>query len=387
MLDSVEKRTADAHTTRLRRHSGRLGLLLFGAFVALAGAEGILRVLDQPRFYETFPGRPRFDVADRLVDGRTFYVNLRSARERVVYDGDPRGYFGPDNAVEYRTNALGLRGPEFQPKKSANTFRILFFGDSFTFGEGVHFEDTYPEVAAAFLQREFGPDLRVEAFNFGVGGYNTTQSLQLLQMNVERFSPDAVVLGYVLNDAEPPLLEFDPVSRSISRRPREEIVPEGIADPRPPDSLLYRFRTTQLAWQAASNLRRSRATIAHYHAIYDESSSGWAESRRALRRIGELCRARDIPFVVVLFPILVELTDDHPFAEIHTKVADEVLDSGGVVLDLLPSLKGMNARDLWVHPTDQHPNERVHAIAARRVAEEILRLGATTHRRTTRDAS
>jgi hypothetical protein len=363
--------------SRLRRYGGRIALLLFGGVGALFCAEALLRAIDQPHFYERLPQRPRFDVADRLIDGRTFYVNLRSARERFVYDGDPRGYFGPDHAVEYRTNGLGFRGPEFRPAKAADTFRIMFLGDSFTFGEGVHFEDTYPEIAGALLQREFGDDRRIEALNFGVGGYNTTQSLQLMRMNLERFAPDVVVLGYVLNDAEPPLIAYEPATDSIARRPREQTVPEGIADPLPPDSLLYRFRSAQLVWQVFSNRRTSRATLAHYRSIYEPTSTGWLESRRALHEIGELCRVHEIPFVVVLFPILVELSEDYPFAEIHERVARAVADSGGIAVDLFPSLRGMRARELWVHPTDQHPNERVHAIAARRLAETILRIPAS----------
>jgi hypothetical protein len=36
-------------------------------------------------------------------------------------------------------------------------------------------------------------------------------------------------------------------------------------------------------------------------------------------------------------------------------------------------LKGKDARNLWVHPTDQHPNETVHRIAAEALVEQITR--------------
>jgi hypothetical protein len=44
-----------------------------------------------------------------------------------------------------------------------------------------------------------------------------------------------------------------------------------------------------------------------------------------------------------------------------------------VLIDVFPKLKGMNAEDLWVHPTDQHPNEKVHAIASQALVEILLR--------------
>jgi len=281
----------------------------------------------------------------------------------------------------YHTNSRGFRGPEFEPGREGDRLRLMFLGDSFTFGEGVRFEDTYPEVTAGLLAKQGGGDRRVEAYNFGVGGYNTAQSLQLLRMVLAEFSPDVVVLGYVLNDAEPSLIELDPATETVRRRPREQVVPEGTADPVPPESFPYQLRTARLVWQFFANRRRSRATIDHYHALFAPESPGWRASRRALRGIGEACRLREIPFVVVLFPILVDLTEDYPFGEIHERVSREVAAAGGIPVDLFPTLEGMNARDLWVHPTDQHPNERVHALAARSIAEQLARLPQVAARR------
>jgi len=349
-------------------------LLGVALLVALLVAESLLAALDLPRFYRTLPAGSRFDVAEELVDGETFWVNLHSAVTRVPYDGDPRGYFGPDASVEYRTNAQGFRGPEFRAERTPGAPRLLFVGDSFTFGEGVHFEDTYPEVTAAALRAALPGEPAVEAYNLGVGGYNTRQSLRLLEHHLDRFAPDAVVHGYVLNDAEPSLLVFDPETGSVARRKRELSVPEGVSDARPPDSPLYRLRLARLAWQALSNHRRSRTTIAHYRALYDPASAGWRASREALREMAALCRARDLPFVVVLFPILVDLGDDHPLSDELARVAEEITASGARLVDLFPLLAGADARDLWVHPTDQHPNERVHAIAGRAVAEALAPL-------------
>ena len=38
------------------------------------------------------------------------------------------------------------------------------------------------------------------------------------------------------------------------------------------------------------------------------------------------------------------------------------------MLDLQETLRSEPAEELWVHPTDHHPNERAHALAAERVA-------------------
>lgn len=42
------------------------------------------------------------------------------------------------------------------------------------------------------------------------------------------------------------------------------------------------------------------------------------------------------------------------------------------LVDLLPAVIGMNHQDLWVHPTYQHPNETVHAIAAEMLVQALM---------------
>lgn len=73
----------------------------------------------------------------------------------------------------------------------------------------------------------------------------------------------------------------------------------------------------------------------------------------------------------MIFPLLFQLDERYPYAVIHAKVRAAAEEAGAVVVDLLPRLKGKRAERLWVHPTDQHPNEEVHRIAAEALAQEI----------------
>lgn len=358
----------------------RLALAAGGTLVGLLLAEGLLAALDRPRFYKphSFPAQFRFLPTREGEVPR--YVNAPSSRIRFVYDGNPRGYFGPHNEVEHTTNRLGFRGPEFpftvdggrvEAARSPGTVRLVFLGDSFTFGEGVRDEDTYPARTAALLRQQHphAPS-RFEACNLGVGGYNTTQSLWLLENLGLKVQPDAVVLGYVLNDAEPPLFEVDPATGRRRRAARP--VEEGAGDPLPPDAFPYQLRTARLIWQFQANRERTRRTLAHYQALYEDASPGWQESRRALRQIIARCADAHVPCCILLFPILYELNDRYPFRAIHEKIRREVEGTPAAFIDLFPRLKGMRAEDLWVHPADQHPNEKVHLLAAQALVEEFL---------------
>ena len=52
----------------------------------------------------------------------------------------------------------------------------------------------------------------VEAANYGVSGYNINQSFHVLQRWTMKTEPDAVILGFVLNDAEPPIFTLNPLT-------------------------------------------------------------------------------------------------------------------------------------------------------------------------------
>lgn len=345
-------------------------LLSLGAtLLTLAAIEIGLRILDRPRFLEPHTAPVQFGFANRDAANEPFYLN-HPGRITFRYDGNPRGYFDAHNEVHHDVNPSGFRGPAFTPK-SAGAFRVIFLGDSFTFGEGVRNEDTYPEVTARLL-REDGR--RAESCNLGVAGYNTTQEANVLKIFGFDLKPDVVVLGYTLNDAEPPLFQIDPASGQPVRRAREAAIEVEAAPLRPPDSLLYRLRLAQLVWQIGRRRHLAKQTIDYYQSLNAPSNPGRIESDRSLREIIFLCREREVPCIVVMFPLLFRLSDDYPFQDVHEGVGQIVRQAGGRFIDLLPALKGQDPGKLIVHPTDQHPNEKVHAIAAQLIAEEIERL-------------
>jgi hypothetical protein len=137
---------------------------------------------------------------------------------------------------------------------------------------------------------------------------------------------------------------------------------------------VYRLRLAKAIWLARQQRRLSQQTVDYYRALYAPASEGRLESERALREIIAACRERGLPCLVVMFPVLYKLSSDYPFTAIHEEIGTVVREAGGQFIDLLPALRGQDARTLEVHPTDPHPNEQVHALAGRLVADEILRL-------------
>lgn len=349
-------------------------LLLAAVLFTLLISEAVLFFLGLPKFYKCHSSPSQFAFYKR-PGGSYFYTNIPSSDIKFIYDRDPRGYFGPENDISHVTNSWGFRGDDFFLTKPEKTFRIAVLGDSFTFGEGVDFKDIYSQKLVKLLKEKYvDEDIVFESYNFGVGGYNMEQTLLAFKEFALKTSPDAVVLGYTLNDAESPLFTLDASGMGITRRPREIDVREGLSDPLAPDSFIFRSRVARLIWKILRARQDSSKTIAHYDYLYSQGSPGWNKAKEALTEFIETCREYNIPCYVVCFPLLYSLDDNYPFGAIHELLRKEVASSGysrAYFVDLFSDLKGKKYTDLWVHPTDQHPNEVVHDLAAKAIFNSL----------------
>ncbi len=105
----------------------------------------------------------------------------------------------PEYTAEYAINADGFRDASLHPvPKPGGTRRALLLGDSFTFGQGVNYEDHWPVIAERALQRK-APGM-VDLVKAGVQGADTRSELILLRRHARRYGVDAVVVGFLIND-------------------------------------------------------------------------------------------------------------------------------------------------------------------------------------------
>jgi hypothetical protein len=337
-----------------------VGLAAASVAVVLLALEGVFRVFGIAGDYSV----PRVDRVivrrgapmQRIPHGFIPYATFRSR-----YASNPRGYFDADNTVDHVHNSLGWRDVEHAIAKPPGNFRVLGLGDSYLWGQGVHREDI---VLTKLGQRlaAVAPNRTIETINAARSGSNTVGQLASLNQRGLAFDPDLVILHFVPNDVEES--PDDP-------RPKIDFFRDYTAIYQTPDRLsefsnLWSWvRQRFLAWF------RARAYVRDSVASFDVSSSKWQTARRALLGMRDALRDRDIPLLVVIFPFFHDLDGDYPFAPIHDVVREFCESNDIAVLDLRESYRGYRGPELWVHSTDQHPNERAHAIAAKAVFEYL----------------
>lgn len=251
-------------------------------------------------------------------------------------------------------NAAGYRDVEHTKEKPPGTRRVVFLGDSFTYGVGILLDDTYAkrtERGLAIARSE-----PWESVVLAVPGIDSEEERRIFEDEGLSYSPDLVVLGYVLNDAED-------ADAAEQRRAKEWT--EAEAEKHDPP-LWRRSALLSLIVERLHATRENRARIRNHLDLYREGQRGFASARKSIDAMAALCRERGIPFVVVVFPLFANPLDDrYPFVSIHEKVGAVVRSAGATLVDLLPYYRGMDWHLLVVEgEKDEHPNELAHRIAA-----------------------
>lgn len=295
---------------------------------------------------------------------------------RFAYYDQPEKYYRKQGIipsyVEHRVNSDGYRGAIVPQSKPAGTFRLLFLGDSFTFGEGVPEGTPFPAKVEGLLRQTSnqGHGKRCEVINGGVSGHNTGDEVVDLERRWLAYNPDMVIIVFYLNDA----YDDEQFGRLITGGA------EGISMTPPADvepaSYLYSFLSHR--WQ---RYIMSRQVADIYMSQYSNNpmvgGNDWAEARQALAHAKKITDERGIKLGLIIFPELFELTKAYPFRKIHTDVANTAMSLGIPTLDLLETFHDKDPEKLWVHVTDHHPNQTAHALAAEAIAKFItdLRVG------------
>jgi hypothetical protein len=98
----------------------------------------------------------------------------------------------------FTTNDLGFRAAPTSPKPSG-VKRIVIVGDSWTYGQGVRYEETFANQLQKMLNRN---GERWQVYNLAMPGWNTANEIAALRSFFSRLQPDIVVFCPTSNDID-----------------------------------------------------------------------------------------------------------------------------------------------------------------------------------------
>ena len=284
--------------------------------------------------------------------------------EEYVLRGDPLIGYGP-RPIEGRIHARLLSGDELvydvvystlpsgwrvTPQNSGAETAVVIFGCSFTWGEGLADEETYPWKLAELLGSQY------QVFNFGFQGYGSHHMLAHLENGIlddlaARYKKvyafyttirghELRCTGYSQWDPSGPWYGFED-----DRIARKGVFADSISPLRPYTDALFSGSMTYQKILKTKFMPRYYRFKLHAGII-----------KEADRLIAESCGSR---LVVILWP--------------QVAFKEEIEAEKMPLLDLSSSFPDYDDnRDRYrLHPTDGHPNAAAAAITSEAIAEYI----------------
>jgi lysophospholipase L1-like esterase len=321
-----------------------------GAALVLLGALGLVLPARASlgRALEVAAVLALFDAGGEWMVHRETAIAAGAYGERLIHFVDDRDlryemkpFVRSDVGV---TNEHGMLDVPRSLAKPPGVFRVACLGDS------VGGDFSLPtDNACAQLERLLDErGVKSEVLNFSVPGYNTLQEARALELKARRFSPDAVVVLYVMNDPFPDL--------AISHHRPGHL---------PLEHALFGGLCVLLGRVLHTNLSPIASMIAP---LYEEPRAWQDVVVAGFRRIA----AAGLPTVVAVFPLFVE--DGARFSRYYRQVVDEAGRHGLVGLDLSQAAFAGPPLSSLLKPSRDpiHPNAHAHAMAARAIADALL---------------
>lgn len=281
----------------------------------------------------------------------------------------------PDARASFREgflimNSHNYRDFEYPDKKGEGVFRIVVAGDSFTFGDGVNFDDIYAKKLERYLNY-LGNVNRItyQVMNMGIPGRSTPKEVKHIMKAIPEYDPDLVILGYCINDAEDKfaLKEVLDVRKKFFYKDFDK--GEGWKATLFDHSALYRLVAKRIF-----STNTYRGQIRYYRWLYRDEYTGWQRTQAALSRLGELSRKEELPTVVLIFPLLsFGLDKDYPFRDIHKKLHATLKEAGLPYVDLIRRYRGLDRHLLEAVPyANPHPSDVGHRLAAETLMKYLV---------------
>jgi hypothetical protein len=341
-----------------------------------------------------------FNLAFVLENDADFFFE---SRDGFGYIGKQNieGYWStPEFRIKIKHNSLGFRDNEYSPSKTSGKKRIIFLGDSFTWGWGIKKDEIYTERLENILDNS-------EVINMGIPGYGVEQEFNVLNQYALRFAPDIIVVGFFLDD----FLSKDLFAISWEKFPFKDL-PVCLMQPEMIElkeylfnfflsaqrflrshSILYNFvaqkikTTRQLEWfregLAERGIMKSDLPFSIAASLSLKKKDQWNFTENALIQMGKICESRNIKLAVVIIPeksqvykkfwpfIIAKYGIDIEDLFLPNRYIKKVCEKNNIsALDLLPEFKShAELGEELYFDYDPHWNSHGHELAANLVRD------------------
>lgn len=274
------------------------------------------------------------------------------------------------NGEPVTINSRGLRGPEVDLSRERPAKRILFLGDSVTFGDGLAEGLTIPDQLRGELNNWFSAP-SIEVLNAGVPGYSTFQSAGYYRLRGKLLEPDLVLLGFCFNDVTERYTSLAAYGgeRFFMLNVDTSV---GMSWPR----RLWQRTATRHA--LVSLLRNEAKRGEHYRVgkLWTDPTAphiveAWQLVYGEIDRLAEAASSSGARLAVVIYPYAFQLADGNRGDGPQRTLIGHLQSRGILFCDLLQPMKQQDAPAHVLFQDDNHFSALGSRLVAKQIAEFI----------------
>lgn len=318
-----------------------VGILALSCLFAVVVAEFVARKMiglpEFPRYYVgEFENRPSRNFA---VDEHTGW--------RMQSDHTFRWRAGiKEEKNSYTSNQDGFRSPrEFTGNGS-----IVVIGDSFTFGTGVEYPDTFGAVLEYDLQT-------LPVYNLAMPGFGIDQMWMALRHQAPNYNPELIIIAFIDGDLDRSLTAFrkaEGMNKPTFILEDGKLRPRTASD-RPPGLVTSIERRLALGGLLRVTLDRIGFTL--------PLGSWWTLNAGIFTQMIRDAEAAGVPLLFVRLPT----RGENEFPTLDAFMASQ----GADFIDLEAITNSSHGEEIFI-PEDNHINEEGHRIVATAIRQWVV---------------
>jgi hypothetical protein len=240
-------------------------------------------------------------------------------------------------------------------------------GDSFTYGVGVAFEETYLSRLEGMLNNRPGTRPRVEVIRAGIPRYFPEPERVLLEKYGIQFRPDLVVVGFLPNDVVDTYLGLDAItvdeSGDLKTREAAQLGAFGMQAYRYSHLCRILLRG-YVAWQISKKYRPRFNEVFQDGGFHEKD---WVQVEREYDRMAAITASIGARLVIVHIPQKGPWIENHRYPSIRLSAWAATRNVGFV--DILPAMERASAEQPLYYEKDGHCTSVGHAV----IAQELYR--------------
>jgi hypothetical protein len=326
-------------------HPSRFGLKLLVAGLAVGFDVLVIELVCEAG--NAFRPQPREEVGVRSNQERPNFIGDTDIgwrmRSNVTFTWESGAF-----RIVVRADDRGFRIDEHPTPAAPQSRRIAFIGDSFTFGTGVAFVETFASRCAQ--------ELGAVALNRAQPGFGIDQMWATCDRYVLPEHPDIIVVAFIVNDFDRSLTayrETEGFNKPVFKLVHGELERKTAADCMDP---VTRFLDRR------SHLFALGRLVARNHGRFHGTGEWFDVNAACLEAMGRAARAEGIPLLIVHIPQR-GAWRDFPALEARLR-------RGGIEYFDLASCFSTEPAVLY-RPPHNHPTAPGHALIGAAIATEI----------------